>query len=278
MKKKRFSILRMIGYLIGFSVLLYPTISNYLNEKNTTVAVKNYEKVADNISEEEKQKDLEAAHLYNESLVAVNSLQDPFAGSGASEEEIYESILDINGRGMIGYIQIPQIEVRLPIYHGTSEAVLQKSVGHMEGTAFPIGGETTHAVLTGHSGLPEAELFNDLDQLVIGDVFYITIYNEIIAYQVDQIQVVLPDEMEALTTLQGEDYVTLVTCTPYGINTHRLLVRGTRIPYEEAAEITPELGVEEGLPFHIQILMIAVIILVIILVIMWIRDRKKRKG
>lgn len=182
---------------------------------------------------------------------------------------------------MMGYIRIPAIEVELPIYHGTSESVLQVGVGHFEGTSLPVGGESTHAVLTGHRGLPSKLLFTDMDKLKKGDVFYIKILGETFAYEIDQILTVLPEDTKALSIDSGKDYVTLVTCTPYAVNTHRLLVRGHRIPYEEAIQTAADITVEAKLPFQVKVLIGASILLVVIFIVSCIYasvQKKKKAG
>ena len=239
-QKKKFyigDIFRIIGLIIALSVLLYPTMSNYLYEKNGAKVISLYDENAVKLSEAEKNKALLAQHpcerylQYNQELLGNLDLLDPFSPNKKEIDKRYQSLLDTNGAGMIGYIRIPKIDVELPIYHGTEERVLQSGVGHFEGTSLPVGGESTHSVLTGHRGLPSKILFTDLDKLVEGDVFYIKILGETFAYQVDQILTVLPEDTKALSIEPGKDYVTLVTCTPYAVNTHRFLVRGVRIPY-----------------------------------------------
>lgn len=252
----------------------------FLNEKNATTTVEHYEQEIEELSDEDKEAQLEAARNYNKSLIAINSFSDPFAEQETeTDSNDYESILDVNGSGMMGYIEIPKINVELSIYHGTSEPVLQRSAGHLEGSSFPVGGEDTHAVLTGHRGLPTKLLFTELDKLVEGDVFFIHVCGETLAYEVDQILTVFPHEMEALQIVRGEDYVTLVTCTPYAINTHRLLVRGTRVSYEEAIQKIEETEVITSFPLHIRLLVLAVIILLVsFLVIQGYRAVKRRRN
>lgn len=179
---------------------------------------------------------------------------------------------------MMGYIEIPKIKVLLPIYHGTSEAVLQTGVGHLENTSLPVGGESSHTVLSGHRGLPSAKLFSDLDKMGIGDIFYIKVLHNTFAYQTDQILTVLPTETGALSIEAGKDYVTLVTCTPYAINTHRLLIRGTRIPYEEAVAIEPQKAeIEQGMPLHIKALIAGIGAVLMMGGLLMIVVRKKRR-
>ena len=280
-QKKKFyigDIFRAIGLIIALSVLLYPTISNYLYEKNGAKVISNYDENAVHLSESEKQAMLEAARQYNQELLGNIELLDPFSPVKKEVDERYQSLLSTNEAGMMGYIRIPQIDVELPIYHGTEEKVLQSGVGHFEGTSLPVGGESTHTVLTGHRGLPSKLLFTDLDELEEGDIFYIKILGETLAYQIDQILTVKPENTKALTIAPGKDYATLVTCTPYAVNTHRLLVRGTRIPYEEAIRQVPDEKIIPKLPFQVKILLLAIGILLLVFVIYKIsRKTGKRK-
>ena len=237
MRKHLSTIVLLFILLIGLSLLLYPTVSDYWNSFHQTRAIATYaENVAalDNASYDAI---WDAARQYNRNLC---SRSNSFLLSEEQKAE-YESLLDISGQGVMGYIEIPEIDVSLPIYHGTEDPVLQVAVGHLEWTSLPVGGESTHCVLSGHRGLPSAKLFTDLDKLEEGDCFYLHILDETLAYQVDQIKVVEPEHTEDLEITAGQDYCTLVTCTPYAINTHRMLVRGTRIPYngEEEAN-TPQ--------------------------------------
>lgn len=232
-QKKKFyigDIFRIIVLLIAFSVLLYPTVSNYLYEKNGARVISSYDENAVRLSESEKQAMLEAARQYNRELLGNIELLDPFSPLKKEVDARYQSLLNTNEAGMMGYIRIPKIDVELPIYHGTEERILQSGVGHFEGTSLPVGGESSHTVLTGHRGLPSKLLFTDLDQMKAGDIFYLKILGETFAYKIDQILTVLPENTKALTIEPGKDYATLVTCTPYAVNTHRLLVRGSRNP------------------------------------------------
>ena len=227
-------ILISILLLSGALVLLYPYISDYINSLSQAQVVENYDNQVERMEDEEMEWELARAREYNENL-ARTIVIDPFTEDMNQElEEDYMNILNINDQ--MGTIVIPKIGVELPIYHGTSAEVLQKGVGHLQNTAVPVGGAGTHAVLSGHRGLPEAKLFSDLDEMEIGDMFYIRVLNQTLAYQVDQIKTVLPDQTEALQPVEGEDHVTLVTCTPYGVNTHRLLVRGTRTEFTPQAQ------------------------------------------
>lgn len=218
----------------GAAVFCYPAISNYLNQKNQTRVVQHYEQTVTAQDDALLAEEWAKAEEYNENL-AGDPVHDPFVpGSGYALPDNYLDVLNIDG--VMGRITIPKIGVDLPIYHGTDAETLEKGVGHIESTSLPIGGEYRHAVLTGHRGLPSAELFTRLDELEPGDQFYLHVLDATLAYQVDQILTVEPQELETLVAEPGQDYVTLVTCTPYGINTHRMLVRGTRIPYVPEAE------------------------------------------
>ena len=270
------NIIAVAAILVGCSVLLYPTVSNYLSQKNSTVAISRYDETVDQMKEEEKQKILQAAIDYNDSVATEGVSGDPFSDQSSQDQDPYWNILMLEDSSLMGYIRIPKIHVELPIYHGTSEGVLQRGVGHWKGSSLPIGGKGTHAVLTGHRGLPTLDLFSDLDQLEIGDVFYIGVLDETLAYEVDQIQTVLPYETESLSVVEGEDYVTLVTYTPYAVNTHRLLVRGHRIAYEEAVKIEPDERTSKvWMPIEIRALLTVLAVLVIVYIIYRLLRRKK---
>lgn len=212
--------------------MIYPIVSNSVHDKNKNEVLKNYEEIIDNASNEKIKEEREKAKRYNETLMNDVVMAD----SEVQEEIDYFDTLNLNNNEIMGYISIPKIDVKLPIYHGTSEDVLKNGVGHLEGTSLPIGGEGTHSALTGHTGLPNAKLFTDLDKIEVGDIFYLDILDEKMAYEVDQIKIVEPQDTSDLAIDPTKDYVTLVTCTPYGINSHRLLVRGTRVPYTEDVE------------------------------------------
>jgi sortase A len=210
--------------VLGMCLLLYPSFSNWFNEGKQTEAITDYEAILEDTSAEEIQSQLDNAKAYNQKLAETG-----YTSFTLSEEEEVEYQNQLNLSQIMGYIEIPSIRVKLPIYHGTSDEVLQVGAGHIEGSSLPVGGESTHCVLSGHRGLPSSKLFTDLDQLTTGDVFVITVLNETLTYEVDQVLIVDPDDTSALGIVEGEDLCTLVTCTPYGINTHRLLVRGHRI-------------------------------------------------
>jgi len=213
----------VIVFLTGLGLILYPTVSNWLNTRSQSNIINGYSSEVDALGDAEKQACLEAAHTYNR----VISYGQPFKMTDEDREE-YNSQLNLDGSGVMGYIDIPKINCYLPIYHGTSDEVLKIGAGHFEGSSLPVGGESTHCVISGHSGLPSAKLFTDIDTLEIGDRFSLSVLDQTITYEVDQILTVLPNETQELIIKEGEDYCTLVTCTPYGINSHRLLVRGKR--------------------------------------------------
>ena len=224
MKKHLSTILLILVFFIGTAVLLYPTISDYVNSRHQSRAIASYDKAVSACTSEDFTKVFEAADAYNKKLRETpNAFYDPSLVSG------YEQALSVDDTGIMGYISIDKLKLELPIYHTTDDAVLQVAVGHLEGSSLPVGGAGTHCVLSGHRGLPSARLFTDLDKLEIGDTFTITVLDRLLTYQVDQIKIVLPDEVSDLQITDGKDYCTLVTCTPYGINTHRLLVRGVRV-------------------------------------------------
>ncbi|RKM56402.1 class C sortase [Butyrivibrio sp. X503] len=216
-------------FIVGIVIFLYPSVSNYINSKNQSRAISNYEEIVHNIPKEDYTKMWQEAYEYNEEL-AKKPLNFNLEGEDLDK---YNSVLNVTGSGIMGYIEIENIGVNLPIYHSTEESVLQVGIGHLEGTSFPTGTKSTHAVLSGHRGLPSSKLFSDLDQMIVGDTFLLHILDQTFAYQVDKINIVLPEETNDLAIVDGKEYVTLVTCTPYGINTHRLLVRARRVDYNE---------------------------------------------
>ena len=240
MKKKATFLIFPILFLAGLSLLLYPFVSNQWNNYRQSRLISSYdESVALKESEGtlDYNEEWTKALTYNEELLPY-ILPDSFAAAQISEEEDeeYLSCLNLTGDGMMGYVQIPKIGVKIPIFHTTSESVLQMAAGHLEGSSLPVGGEGTHAVISAHRGLPSAALFTDLDRLKEGDPFLLYILDDTLCYQVDQISVVEPDDTSQLVAEDGKDYVTLLTCTPYGVNSHRLLVRGHRVPYEEVED------------------------------------------
>lgn len=227
----------VIALLIGLSVMLYPAFSDWWNQRVTSRAVVSYDKAVSEMDHSAIDRLFAKADDFNRELAKMSA---PF--SRADEFTNYDGILNVSGTGIIGYITIPVINVELPIYHGTSDGVLNIAVGHLIGSSFPVGGESTHAVLSAHTGLPSARLFTDVESLVTGDTFTVTVLDRVLTYRVDEINVVLPKEMEKLAIAPGEDYVTLLTCTPYGINSHRLLVRAKRIEtvYEKTVLVSAD--------------------------------------
>ncbi len=272
MKKHFGTIMLILIFLAGLALLLYPTLSDYVNSLHQSKAISAYAKSLENMDTEKYEAILAEARQYNAALA-----QAPQSYELTDEEqEQYSQLLNVDGNGIMGYIEIPSIEVSLPIYHGTSDSVLNSSVGHLDWTSLPIGGESTHCVLSGHRGLPSAKLFTNLDKLAVGDTFLIRTLDEVLTYEVDRILIVKPSEVETLQIVPGEDYCTLVTCTPYGINTHRLLVRGHRIENVEEAvtvRVTSDAIVIEPI---IVAPMIAAPILLILLLIVFLSGNKKK--
>ena len=237
MKNKLINIFLILALVAGLSLLLYPTVSDYWNSLHASQAVASYDQAVKSMDEDKYDELLQRAGQYNRDLFLRGTL---FALTD-EEREDYNSQLDIDGSGVMGYIEIPTIKVSLPIYHGTSDDVLQVAVGHLEWSSLPVGGESTHCVLSGHRGLPSAKLFTNLDQLAEGDLFVIRTLDEVLTYEVDRILIVLPSEVQALAAEEGKDLCTLVTCTPYGVNSHRMLVRGHRVDNQsEAVRLTAD--------------------------------------
>ena len=232
MKNKLTTILLIPALFAGLSLLLYPTVSDYWNSLHASQAVADYAENVRNLEAEKYEQVLQDAKSYNQMLPYK---QTTFALS-EEEKEAYDALLDISGTGVMGYIEIPTVNISLPVYHGTEDAVLQIAVGHLEWSSLPVGGESTHCVLSGHRGLPSAKLFTNLDKLVAGDKFIMRVLDEVLTYEVDQILIVEPTDVSTLMIEAGKDLCTLVTCTPYGINSHRLLVRGHRIENQEEAQ------------------------------------------
>ena len=232
MKNRLSTILLFLAFLAGLSLLLYPSVSDYWNSMHASKAVADYSTGVNQLPQTQYDELWTAAKAYNQALLERNS------GFSLSDEQRaqYEALLDVNGTGIMGYIEIPNIKISLPIYHGTEDSVLQIAVGHLEWSSLPTGGEGTHCVLSGHRGLPSAKLFTNLDQLVEGDTFVLRVLDEVLTYQVDRILIVEPNDVDTLLIEEGQDLCTLVTCTPYGVNSHRLLVRGHRIENQAQAQ------------------------------------------
>ena len=272
MRKHLSTIVLLFILLIGLSLLLYPTVSDYWNSFHQTKAITTYaENVAalDNASYDAI---WDAARAYNRNLL---NRSNSFLLSQEQKAE-YESLLDISGQGIMGYIEIPEIDVSLPIYHGTEDTVLQVAVGHLEWTSLPVGGESTHCVLSGHRGLPSAKLFTNLDKLREGNIFLLRVLDEILTYEVDQILIVEPQDTAALEIVEGQDYCTLVTCTPYGINTHRLLVRGHRIDNIEEVKTVRVTGDAVQLEPLLVAPVVAIPMLLILLILLMLPRRRKK--
>lgn len=229
----RQKIIPILIILFGFALLSYPFISNYMFEKSAGSTIKSYEKQAKTYDQKQKEQAFRKAEEYNKDLIkTVVQLTDPFKVKKSNEETlIYNNILNIDHSGVMGYLEIPCISVNLPIYHGTDAEILERGVGHLAASSIPVGGKSTHSVLTGHTGLSSAKLFTDLTEMKKEDLFFIHVLDRTLAYKVDQISVVRPEDTRKLQIVKGKDYVTLVTCTPYGVNDHRLLVRGVRTKY-----------------------------------------------
>mgnify|MGYP002767878447 FL=1 len=273
MKNNRSTILLILILLIGLSLMLYPTFADWWNSFHSSRSIANYVEQVANIDDAQYEELWDAAWDYNQSLL---HRPNDFLLSD-EQQEIYKSLLDFGGNGIMGYIEIPMIDVMLPIYHGTKESVLQIAVGHLDWTSLPVGGAGSHCVVSGHRGLPSARLFTDLDKLKVGDVFMLHVLNEILTYEIDQILIVEPQDTDPLLIEPGKDLCTMVTCTPYGINSHRMLVRGHRIESQEEPKdirITADAVRIEPLmvaPF------VAVPILLVLLIILLLPKQKKGK-
>ena len=291
MIRKLANILFALIFLIGFGIFAYPAVSDQWNAYRQNRLISSYDEVVAQMEEADYSREWEAAKAFNESLQVNDFYGDAFGDTEADlEDSEYWKVLNAGGNGVMGYMTIPKISVKLAIYHGTADDVLQTGIGHLDGTKLPIGGESSHSVLAAHRGLPSAKLFTDLDQMEPGDKFYIHILDETFAYQVDQILPMIDkDDLEALTSamqvVQGEDYVTLLTCTPYGVNSHRLLVRGTRVEYtgeaEPKAETPAETMVQAVQSYYMLYLILTMAVAMLlgsfIMAVRGIRRRKKAR-
>ena len=275
MKKNKSTIILILVFFVGLSVMLYPTLSDYVNQRHQSRAVATYAADVDKLTNADYSAYFDAADAFNAQIAA-----DPDALYHPDRFPGYESTLDVTGTGIMGYITIEKIGVELPIYHGTSDSVLQIAAGHLEGTSLPVGGASTHAVISAHRGLPSAKLFTNLDQLEVGDTFTITVLDRVLTYEVDKISIVLPTETDELKIAEGKDYVTLMTCTPYGINTHRLLVRGHRVEtpdqYKHIRVTAEALKIEPIIVAPVMALPMLLILLIGMLLST--RKRKKTRG
>ena len=262
MKKKgknKSNILLVLVFLAGLSLMLYPTVSNYLNTRLQAGVVSGYQQYVQATNTEEHIRMISHAKQYNQTLLQRSN------GFTLTEDQQqqYEALLDLSGSGMMGYLEVPCIDVSLPIYHGVEEDVLQQAIGHIDWSRLPVGGESTHCVISGHRGLPTADLLTHIDRMRLGDHFYLNVLGQTLEYQVDQIKVVLPEDTSDLAIEEGQDYVTLLTCTPYGINSHRLLVRGTRVldgkPVSGKLILTNEIE-EISMIYVIPVALVAVVV------------------
>ena len=273
MKKHMSAVIVILMVLTGLSLLLYPTVSDYLKGVAFRRTISHYTASAQRLEEGEQEEMLRAAQAYNERLAAEGWFMLNLSQAQQTE---YNSLLDIDSTGVMGYVSVPKVDISLPIYHGTGDGALQNGVGHMESTSLPVGGPSTHAVLSAHTGMPSAKLFTNIDQLVEGDTFTVGVLRETLTYQVDQILVVLPHEVDALAIEPGEDYCTLMTCTPYGINSHRLLVRGHRIPTPADAQAPTGASRDTGWTWVIPAAII-LLALAALLVVRYLRRRIQRQ-
>ena len=287
--KKILNVVFILMFLAGFLLLAYPTISDQWNTYRQSRLISSYEDTVSTMEKEDFSDEWAKAEAFNDTLTENNIYGDVFAGDDEELEDTeYWSVLNVAGDGVMGYLSIPKINVRLSIYHGTSDDVLQTGIGHLDGTKLPMGGESTHCVLAAHRGLPSARLFTDVDQLEKGDRFYIHVLDEVLAYEVDQIyDMVDKDDMEtlesAMSIVDGEDHVTLFTCTPYGVNTHRLLVRGVRVPYEGEEDIaaTPTESMVRAVQDYYMLYLVlglSVTLLVILILRCLIRPKRRKRG
>ncbi|MBR3639198.1 MAG: class C sortase [Clostridia bacterium] len=273
-KRKYITIILVSLLLVGLFLLLYPSVSNYINSLHQTKAISTYKEQISSMSDEDREYYLNEAYEYNQ---RIHLRANTYAPTD-EERRQYDNILNLSGDGVMGYVVIPAIDVSLPVYHGTSERVLQNAVGHLDWTSFPVGGPGSHCVLSGHRGLPSAKLFTSLDQVAVNDVFMLCRMDEILTYKVDQILIVDPQDTAALEITEGADYCTLLTCTPYGINTQRLLVRGHRIETakeDAVVQITSEAVQIEPLIVTSAIAVPLLLILVVtVFTVSWVKDKK----
>lgn len=274
MKKQISTIITVIVFVTGLSLLLYPTVSNYWNSLHQTKAVANYSDAMEKMSRKKKQDAIDAAKAYNEALLSNVGRFTP------TEEELntYKSLLDADGTGMMGYIEIPEIRCELAIYHTVEESVLQVGIGHLEGSSLPVGGSGTHCVLSGHRGLPSAQLFTKLDRLKNGDIFTLHVYDQVLTYEVDQIAIVEPEDYGLLQIEEGQDLCTLFTCTPYGINTHRLLVRGHRIENRAGSDVRVTSDAAKVSSVLVAVCIAIPLLIISFLVADWSAGRSKKKN
>lgn len=276
-KKNLFSFLApILLFVLGVGIFLYPAISNLIAENEQKNSIHTYQAAVDQKNTTDLKKEWEQAKIYNENL-AGDPVHDPFVmGSGYILPDNYKDVLNINHDGIMGYIDIPKINVHLPIYHGTSEDVLEKGAGHLDVSSLPIGGKSSHSIISAHRGLPSALLFTDLDQLKNGDIFYIHVLDKTLTYEVDKINVIDPKDLSLLKVIKDKDLVTLLTCTPYGVNTQRLLVRGKRIPYKEVKQ-EHNISMTHGAWFKVYIYVICFMFIFFIVLFIILKKRKSNR-
>lgn len=272
-KNKIIFILLIVVLLAGLSLLLYPVISDYWNSLHQSRAIATYMEAVTELDDAAYEEWWNGAQAYNAALIKNQNRFQP----GEDEKEAYEKLLDISGHGIIGYVEVPSINVTLPIYHGTDDEVLQVAIGHIEGSSLPIGGPSTHCVISGHRGLPSSRLFTDLDHLVEGDIFILRVLDEVLTYEVDQIRIVEPDDISLLGIEEGQDFCTLITCTPYGVNSHRLLVRGHRVENQtvDTLRITADAMLIDS---RLMAPIIAAPVLLVLLLLALLQARRRKKA
>lgn len=272
--KKDISLIALVlVFFLGLSIMLYPLLANYWNQRTQSQSIMDYAAMLENLSEEDYSEYFQEADTYNQEL---RNLSMPLIN--ADEISGYQDLLNLMGNGIMGYISIEKIGVELPIYHGTSSSVLNMAVGHLEGTSLPVGGTGTHTVLSAHRGLPSAKLFSDLDKLVVGDTFEITVLNRVLTYEVEQILIVEPHETDSLAIDSDRDLCSLITCTPYGVNTHRLIVQAHRIETEEAKPLLYVANDAYRIDPIIVTPVVAMPMLFVLLVVLMVKYRKKENN
>lgn len=273
-------LMSLLIFIVGIGIFIYPAVSNYFAEKNQKEVIHEYQEYVNKAEQEEIEHQWELAETYNENL-AGDPVHDPFIpGTGYALPDNYMEVLNINHDSVMGYVEIPKIGVYLPIFHGTSEQTLENGAGHIAESYLPIGGKNRHSIISAHRGLPSAELFTRLDEMEIGDVFYIHVLDATLAYEVNRIDVIEPSNLELLSPDKDMDLVTLLTCTPYGVNTHRLLVRGSRIPYDENVyhySVNQSQTIAEWIKEYIFAIVIGIVIL-IVMIIFWKRKQQHKRA
>lgn len=292
MKRIIATVAAVLSFLAAVGIMVYPAVSSYMNEKYRSEIQTVYEEQVQQKDDTALQEAWEQAVSYNEAITPGAMETDAYSKEAIlAASQDYDAMLNITGNGIMGYVEIPKIDVYLPIFHGTGSDSLERGVGHLVGSSLPVGGESAHAVLTGHSGMASQRMFTDLEQLQPGDVFYLHVLDQVLAYQVDEISTVLPYDTSLLGIYSGEDLCTLVTCTPIGVNTHRLLVRGHRIEYEVAVEVQEEITLQQeapksswreqyylGLWLGLLILLVIALVITVVILICRLRRRRNRKG